>query len=341
MTTLTEKFAALEELLVEQNTAILTALTAVNTALGGVNTSLELIIENNAANTRYLLNAIGQIDPCKPCPLPALPIPPIDTTELPLNSSKCKRAQAMVHAIHTLLGYGDLMINGGIFTNPSAVYDAIGQAITALGNLDETPLPSWSETVEIAAAMAGYIGNNVVNGYSFLELFEPMEEELVSVIFAAPDADSARSAYEAYITAHTDPTYAIPIFNGFDYTALWNYYFDAGSTPELSGYSGTACVTEGEGCTSLFSGGTFTGTDTNGPYDVPICDYVRVGCAGGGGGTIGVYFDGAFRDSIPVAPTGHDHFYDDIPDQVTVIGASTDDYFLVVQYCFGTKPEDT
>lgn len=341
MTTLTEKFANLEQLLVEQNTAILAALTSLNTSVGATNTALEILNENGAANTKSLLSAISQNNPCTPCPLPPLALPPLDTDEQPFNSSKCKRSQAFVHAIHTILGYGDLLINGGIFSSPSVVYEAIGQAITALGNLDSTPLPSWSETVVIGADIANYIVNNVISGYTFVELFEPMETDLVSVIFNAPDAASAQSAYLAYVAAHTSPSYAIPVFNGVAYQALWNYYFSPGSTPNLDGYSGTACVTEGEGCTSLFSGGTFTGTDINGPYDLPVCDYVRVGCAGGGGGTIGVYFDGAFRDSIPVDPAGHDRYYTDIPDNVRIVGASTDDYFLVVAYCFGAAPENS
>lgn len=246
MTNLADKFSTLEGLMADQNTAILTSLGTVNTTLAAIATALELLNENGAANTRYILNALGQIDPCKPCPMPSLVVPPLLGADPSADEDKCKRVQAFVHAVETILTYGDFMINGGVFASPGAINDMIAQAVVALGN-PENPFPSWTEVVVIAADVASYIVNNLINGYSFVELFTPLKATLVESMFSGTTAESMRGIYQAVIGSNADPSYAVPVFNGVAYAALFNYYFDSGTSPDLTGYDGGICSGD-DGC---------------------------------------------------------------------------------------------
>lgn len=341
MSDLNDKFVTLEGLLADQNTAILAALSTLQSTQDTMQTTLTALNDNQATNARLLLNAIGNISACTPCPLPSLTTPPLGTTTPGISNDACKRVQAFLHAVETILTYGDYLINGGLFASPSNINDMIAQAIDVLENPDTTPLPSWTEVVVIAADVASWIVNNLVNGDTFVGDFTPLESDLQDAMFNAGNVAAIKAAYMSTIDASSTRGYAKPVFKQIAYDALFTYYFDPSTTPNLTGYSGTVCTGVGSGCTDDFNGLSGFSNYDSGNFNLHSEDYIVVGVAGGGGGTVGVYIDGVHVDDIPVAPGGHGHYYYVAAHSTyRTLGASGAQYFLLMQRCYGTKPSN-
>lgn len=341
MSDLNDKFVTLEGQLSSQSVDTLAALAGIQSTLDTIQTTMTAINDNQATNARLILNAIGRIDPCTPCPLPSLVPPQIGTSTPGISQDACKRVQAFLHAVETILTYGDYLINGGFFASPSAINDMIGQAIIVLENPDTTPLPSWSEVIVIAADVANYIVNNIPFANTFVGLFAPLEFDLQSAMFNAGDVAAIQAAYTSTIDSSTIPGYGKPILKQIAYQELFNYYFDPASTPNLVGYDGSVCTGVGSGCNDAFNGlSGFSNFDT-GAITAVGYDYLAVGVAGGGGGTVGVYIDGTHVDDITVAPGGHTHYYSGVGvSNFRTLGASGAQYFLLMQRCYGTQPAD-
>lgn len=241
MSDLSEKFGTLEGLMADQNTAILASLSSISDVLGLLNTALDTLNNNGATNTRALLSAIGANSPCAPCPTPPLTVPPTDPTDRALGSDKCKRTQAFLHAMAEVFTVLDTMSAFSIPFSPSLISDAISQVITALENGDETPLPSYPEAVQIVGDGINYIAGNLLVGDTLSALFAGQVFDLQSAIYLAPNAASDQEAYNEIIDGSDIPSYAKPLMKDAAYNELWSYYFDPGTDPNLTGYSGTAC----------------------------------------------------------------------------------------------------
>jgi len=277
MSDLTAKFTALREQLANEATEADTDRNVTNIKLQSMLDLLDVIIVNNAANTKALLAAIGQSSACMPCPLPSLTVPPTDATGRPIDEDKCKRTQAFLHAMTEVFTVLDVMSSFGVGFSPTAINEAITQVITALANSDTTPLPSWPEAVQIAGSGINYAASNVLVGDSLVELWAPLVPGAKNLIYGSGSAAGAQTAYETIISGSSSPGYAKQLMIDAAYNELFSYYFDPASEPNLTGYSGTACsfpladITE---CIDMESYEYVTGSDT---YYVVIGDPVYSG----------------------------------------------------------------
>jgi hypothetical protein len=242
MSDLTAKFAALETQLADQETAANTDRDLTNTKLQAVFDELDLILVNNAANARAILAAIAQNSPCATCPTPPIVIPPIGTTPLPVNAEACQRSQAFVSFMAQVFTVLDLASAVGIAFSPSLVTDAFNQVIAGIGGSDSPNAISFPEAVQLVGDLVSYIATNLLVGHTLSGLFAPIANDIRDALYSAGDADAARGAYQAIIASSGLGTYEAPVLNDAAYSDAFTYFFDPDSTPDLTGFSGSACT---------------------------------------------------------------------------------------------------
>jgi hypothetical protein len=251
MSDLSEKFTALEDQLAAQQVDTLASLAGIQATLDALNTLLDIMNENNAANTKALLAAIGSSAACNPCPTPSLVVPPIDTTPVTGTSDLCKRIQAFLHAMAEVFTAMDVMSAFSIPFSPGLIIDAIQEVITALENGDETPIISFPEAVRLVGDGINYIAGNFLVGDTLSDLFSGVVFDIQDAMFSSGDASAAQAAYASVISGSSIPSYAKPVMIDAAYNALFSYYFDPASTPNLTGYSGSACGEVEDTCQDL------------------------------------------------------------------------------------------
>jgi len=252
MSDLTAKFSALEEQLQAADAAMQVDLNAIREALDLVNAQLDTQTINNAANTKMLLAALGQSASCFPCPTPSIVVPPIGTTPIPVNSDHCQRAQAFIDTIHNILGAMDTMQSFNVIGTYNVVSDAISEIIGGIAAGDTVPLPSFPETVGIVGNYVSYAGERLFSGVALLDQFAPIESALVDALYLAGSPDEARTAYDGVIDGADLSLAGGYLIKGVAYTALYSYFFDTATSPDLGAYSGTACGAP-SGCITLLS----------------------------------------------------------------------------------------
>jgi hypothetical protein len=267
MSDLTNKFSTLEEQLTAEHTEMQDTTDNIYALLGTMSDLLTTIQQNNALNARYLLAAIGQNSPCAPCPTPSLSVPPTDTTPRAVNTDKCKRAQAFLHAMAEIMTVMDVTSAFSIALNPSLIGDAIGQVITALENGDTTPLPSYPEATQIVGTGINYVAGNIFVGTTLSSQFSTVVFDLQSAIYSASSSADMQSVFGGVIDGSSIVDFAKPLIKALGYNALFTYYFDPASDPNIAGYSGTVCAEAG-GCLTITSSlQTISGA---GPYSLIV-----------------------------------------------------------------------
>lgn len=250
MTTLTEKFTALEGQLADIETAANLDRDLTNTKLQAMLDMLDIINTNAAANTKAILGALGQTGACFPCPTPAITVPPVGTTPGALNSDRCKRAQAMIATLRTILTDMDTMQSFNVVGTYNVISDAISTVIGGIAAGDTVPLPSFPETVNIVGDYISYAGERLFSGVGLIEQFSPLEAALTQAIFFTGTPGAAQAAYNGVIDTSSASNGAKLLFKAIAYNALWSYYFDPSTTPDLSAYDGSICGSNLIGITS-------------------------------------------------------------------------------------------
>lgn len=241
MSDLTAKFATFEEQIADEHTAIMAALADMQAALDLVSSNTDLALENGAANTKALLAALGQTGACFPCPTPSIIVPPVDTTGVTINPEHCQRSQAIIATIHNILAAMDTLQSFNVVGSFNVINDAISEIIGAIAAGDTVPLPSFPEAVNIAGDYVSYAGERLFSGVGLIEQFSPLEASLVGAVSFATSAGASQTAYNSIIEGSGVSNGARLLFEAVPYSALWSYYFDPGSTPDLSGFDGGAC----------------------------------------------------------------------------------------------------
>ena len=271
MSDLTDKFTTLESQLTAQHDITIETLEMILNRLDLVNTNLDTVIVNNATNTRLILAAIGQSCYCEPGSTPPLVIPPTDPTTRPVNQDKCKRVQAFLHAMQEVFTVLDMVSAVGIGFSPQLFIDAWDQVIASLGNTDETGVMSFPEAAQLMGSLINYVGGNIFVGGTLSGYFAPLIFDLRDAMYSPTTPAATQSAYNGVISGSDVPGYAQNVLIDAAYNALWSYYFDPASTPNLTGYDGFACA--GAECITLTSiatstscGGAANGIEWEAPF---------------------------------------------------------------------------
>lgn len=241
MSDLSAKFTALEEQLATQAATMGGYVDTVEVKLQAIFDELDLILVNNAANTKYLLAALGQTGACFPCPTPSITVPPIGTIPTSANSERCQRSQGIIATIHNILAAMDTLQSFNVIGTFNVLNDTISEVISGIVAGDTVPLPSFPETVNIVGDYISYAGERLFSGVGLIDQFSPLEASLLSAIAPQSTAEASRAQYESVIDASVASNGAKLLFKAVAYTALWSYYFDPDTTPDVSGFDGGAC----------------------------------------------------------------------------------------------------
>jgi hypothetical protein len=244
MSDLTAKFASFEEQVATEHTALMDAIADLQASIDLVASNTDLALENNAANTKALLQALGQTGGCFPCPTPSIDVPGITTDPTPVDDDHCQRSQWIITTIQTILSKFDTLQSFNVPGTFSVLNDAISQITSALGSGDTVPLPSFPETVNIVGDYISYAGERAFSGVSLSTQFAPLYGPLVTATAIAGSASDAQAAYAAVIDASDASNGAKLLFKAIAFAALWSYAFDPASTPDLSPFDGGACGVE-------------------------------------------------------------------------------------------------
>jgi hypothetical protein len=275
MSDLTTKFAALEEQLSAQAAATNGLVDTVEAKLQALFDELDIMLINNAANTKALLKAMAQNNPCASCDAALIAVPPTDPTSNPVDEDKCLRTQAFLHAMTGVFTVLDTMSAFGVPFTPSLIGDAINQVAADLENGDTTPLPSFPEMVQIVGDGINYVAGGFLVGDTLVGYYTPLILDLRDAIYAADSPAAAQSAYNALIDAQEGiPGYAKPLMKDAAYNEMWSFYFDPTSGINTTGYDGSVCAPTSD-CVTIFGpadagtsnytfeGNVYTRIDTN------------------------------------------------------------------------------
>lgn len=261
MSDLTGKFLALEEQLEAADAAMQVDLNAIRAQMEFMNTQIEVLNENGAANTKAIIAALSQSAACFPCPTPSIIVPPTETIPSPINSDHCKRSQAFIATIHAILDAMDTMQSFNVMGTYNVISDLISQVIDTVAAGDTLPLPSFPEAVNITGDYVSYAGERLFSGVGLIEQFGPLEDSLRDATYLAGTPEAAQAAYNAVIEGSGVSNGARLLFEAIGYNALYSYYFDPASLPDLTGLDGEACGAPTE-CVTLLEDYSFVMTKT-------------------------------------------------------------------------------
>lgn len=252
MSDLTDKFTTLEGQLATQHTAVIGGLDDILNRLDAVNVGIDLLINNNATNTKLLLNAIAASAACSPCPVPPIAGTPPVTTPGSINANWCRRVQAFLAVIDLFATYADSLGELANAFTPGFVTGIIEEIRTTTGD-SGIPVPGWIDTLTIASAGVNFIVNRALLGGSLHASFDPIRDDLQAALFASGNASEAKSAYDAGIDLAPGLAASQPLLKQLGFSDLMNHFFDPASSPVVDGYNGTVC--------GAFACYTFTNAD--------------------------------------------------------------------------------
>lgn len=261
MSDLTAKFETLEGQLTAADFIRAGVLDAMYLKLLDLETGLTTIQENNATNTRLLLNAIQANSPCETCPdVPLIGTPPSDATTAQ-DDEYCQRVQAFLEFINLCCNYADAVgTSSGVFT-PGYITSIVGEIRTTMADAS-IPVPGWIDTLVLAADGVNYVVSRALLGGSTHDMFDPIREELLVAMYAGGSVSTSADSYYAGIDAADGLAAARPLLKGFGYGDVMNYFLDPASTPYLTPYDGGIC-SEAE-CVEVTSTLTGFASDGNG-----------------------------------------------------------------------------
>jgi hypothetical protein len=266
MTSLTDKFTALEGQLNDDadvnhsdNLSIVSQLEDVKTSLANIDADILLI--------KSLIGSLSsQVDPYACCTPGSIVVPPTSPTTHPIDEDRCKRVQAFLHAMHQLTGVIGAATDSGIFWSPSIIISGISEVISTLITGGTVPLPSLPEATNIAAKAISYGVDNIGRGDSLQAQFDSISTGMITPLYGATSPASTQGVYASLVSGSGLPSDEQLLISSLGYNALFSYYFDPSSTPDLSGYSGTACgsgICAITSCVTLPSTYGFIGSEDN------------------------------------------------------------------------------
>jgi hypothetical protein len=241
MSDLTAKFTDLESQLAAQQTDLIAGMVALNDSLGLILTALDTLNSNGATNTRYLLNALASIDPCLDCGTVSPVVPSIGDEVSPFDEETCKRVQAFIATINAFAAGYTTMQSYNVSATVSIINSTIGTVIAGISGTDTVPLPSFPETVNLVGDYFNSAAAHIFDSETPSSSFALVAGDMQDALFAAGDTPAMQSAYNSIIDGSSMTAADKLLLKATAYNALWAYFFDPASDPDLSGYDGGVC----------------------------------------------------------------------------------------------------
>jgi len=242
MTTLSDKFTTLEGQLSSDATEAHSQRETIELTLEDIQTVLSSINSDMLLMKQALLSAMASNGSCVPCTPTTLLPPAISPTSHPIDEDKCKRSQAFIHAVSEILHTIGAVSDDPLFWSPSTVLSAISEVITTLVTGGTVPVPSFTEASSIVGSIIAYFAANLLRGDVIGDVFDGSSGGLTNLLYSAASPGDAQSAFNSYIAGLGLDADEATLIEVVGYSALFNYYFDPDSTPDLTAYDGSACA---------------------------------------------------------------------------------------------------
>jgi len=241
MSDLTAKFGTLEDLITANETAANTDRDLTNTKLQSVIDELALMQASEVSFRASLLAAIGALDPCACSGTPTLIVPPVGTTPIPVNEELCKRIQAFLHTMTEIFTVLDAASAFTIGLNFSLIVNSFNQVVASIESGSDLPVISYPEAVSLVGKMINYVALNILRGATLTGSFSSIVLDLRDALISSTSGSAAQVSYGTLVNASSLDSDIKDVINGAAYGALFSYYFDPDTSPNLSGYDGTVC----------------------------------------------------------------------------------------------------
>lgn len=242
MSDLTEKFTTFEEQIAAEHTDLMEKVDTIDTNVGNLGEAITTLNNSLVAAIRSIQLTAGANDPCACGSTPTLRVPPTGTTPIGISEEQCQRIQAFLHTMQEIFTVLDAASAFNVGLNFSLIYNSFNEVITSIESGSGLPVISYPEAVQLVGLMITYIADNIFRGDTLSSQFSSILFDLRDGMSLAVDAASAQSAYNSTIDASSLPSDEKEVIKGAAYNAIYTYYFDPESSPDLSGYDGTACA---------------------------------------------------------------------------------------------------
>lgn len=242
MSDLTAKFSAFEAEVAANQEEMMAVLSTIDTNIGGLGEAITTLNNSMQAGFRSLAAQAIANDPCGCGSTPTLVVPPVGTVPITISPEQCQRIQAFLHTMQEIMTVLDVASAFSIGLNFSLIVNSFNEVVTSIESGDDLPVISYVEAVALVGYMINYIAGNLLVGDDLSTLFSGVVLDLRDGMSLSSSADSAKSAYDGVIDGSALPSYVKPVLKGAAYGALYTYYFDPESTPDLTGYDGSACA---------------------------------------------------------------------------------------------------
>jgi hypothetical protein len=129
----------------------------------------------------------------------------------------------------------------GVGLNFSLISNSFNEVIAAIEGGSTVPTISFAEASQLLNDMINYVIGNFLVGDTLSSLFSGILFDLRDGMVSGTDASSMQSLYSGVIDASSLPDYVKPVMKHAAYNDLFSFYFDPGTSPDLTGYDGTVC----------------------------------------------------------------------------------------------------
>jgi hypothetical protein len=125
--------------------------------------------------------------------------------------------------------------------NFSLIKNSLDEVVTSIESGSDLPVISYPEAIQLIGDMVNYVAGNLLVGSSLSAYFSSVLLALRSGMSLSTSPGDMKSSYDGVIDDSSLPSYVKPVLKNAAYGALYTYYFDPDSTPNLTGYDGTLC----------------------------------------------------------------------------------------------------
>jgi hypothetical protein len=247
---LTTRLNAFESQVAEEHTAIMAGFSDLHDLIAQLGTQNAQLYNLILSQGKSQIQVISANNPCGCSTPPSLVVPPIGTTPIGISSDQCKRIQAFLHTVQEIVTTLDAVSSFSISLDFTLLNNSINEVITSIESGSDLPVISFPEGVQLVGDTITYVADNLLVGGSLSSYFSSVYFDLRGGMALGGSASDMQGLYNGVIDASDLPSYVKPVLKDAAYRALYSYYFDTGTSPNLTGYDGSVCGGDLHGITS-------------------------------------------------------------------------------------------
>lgn len=245
MTTLTQKFSEMKAEIDANAEETHSQLVSMGGTLENIQAAIDGLNSSILQMGRTLTATIALNSPCIDCEGQTVVVPPVATDPIEASTENCQRSQAFIDAVGRMLAVWDTFSTFDLAANFALITSSIQTVIDELAAGDTIPLPSFPEGSRIVADIVAFTAYNLIFHTSIKAEYDLLRDDLINALSASPSAAEAKSQYDAIMAAGFSSSVLGELASATAYNALYSYFFDPASMPDLTPYDGGICAIGG------------------------------------------------------------------------------------------------